>query len=108
MAVAISRYAGAQRASGTPHAITLPATADLGNLVVLALTTKTGATISISSISGLGATWVKQSHSYVTGSNTRAEIWYGIVVTPGTAITITPSATVALTWDAYCVTGHDP
>ncbi len=108
MAIAVTRLAGAQRVGALSHAITLSATANVGDLIVLALALKTGTSNSISTVSGLGATWSKITSGTASGQNSRIELWRGIVVTAGTAITVTPSASLALTWDAFQITGHDP
>ena len=107
MAIAVTRLAGAQRAAAASHAITLPATANAGDLIILAIALKTGTSNSITSVSGLGATWSVITHGFATGQNSRIELWQGVVVTPGTAITLTPSTTLALTWDAFQITGYD-
>jgi hypothetical protein len=108
VAIAVTRRAGAQRVGALSHAITLAATANVDDLIILALALKTGTSNSITSVSGLGATWSKITSGTATGANSRIELWRGVVVTAGTAITVTPSASLALTWDAFQITGYDP
>ena len=107
MAIAVTRLAGAQRVSATTHAITLPATANAGDLIILAIAVKVGTSQSVSSISGLGATWSKITSGTASGQNSRIELWRGIVVTPGTAVSITLTVALAMTWDAFQITGYD-
>lgn len=111
MAVTRSNLGSAQRAAATSHAITLLVAPEAGTAVVLMIALKIGATGTINSVSGLGATWTRQRSAYVSGSNCRSEIWTATVVTPDTAITITPSTSLAITWCAQKITpdaGQEP
>ncbi len=100
MAITRTARGSGQVVAATPHNITLSSAPPNGDWVVLKIVLKTGATNQVNSISGLGATWTKIVAGWRASTNSRAEIWRGQVVTSGTAVTITPSTSLAMGWEA--------
>jgi hypothetical protein len=83
--------------------------AAVGNLVIIPVAIRASG-VTVSSISGLGATWSAALAKVASNSTSSgAEIWAAIVVTAGTTITVnfsgaTAAAVQAIEWNGYTVT----
>lgn len=86
----------------------VPLTSTAGDLLVALIGVRSASTISISGITDTaGNTWVKANSAFHTGVNGRIEIWYAKNAGAVTSITITPSASVAMSVNVAEFSGVD-
>jgi Bacterial Ig domain/Calcineurin-like phosphoesterase len=95
-AVAFVRQATASITSGTSLRVPVTASA-AGNTLVLSIAMATGSSKSVTSVTGsVGGAWTKGPVGFLTGSNTRVELWFRAGAPAGiTSVTATLSASAA-------------
>jgi hypothetical protein len=79
---------------------TLPAPSVTGNSLVATVALAAGASASVTSIADDGNnTWTRAGAGFLSGSNTRVEIWYSTGTTSASTVTLTLSAAKAASVD---------
>jgi hypothetical protein len=90
--ISLVRQATGSSASGTT--LTVPITSTAGDALVAAIAVKAGSSISVSSVTdSTGAAWTKGPAGWLTGSNSRVELWYRTGAGAVSSVTATLSAT---------------
>jgi hypothetical protein len=80
------------RVSGA-KTLTLPIATTAGNALVAAIAVKAGSSVSVTRVAdSTGATWRKGAVGFLTGSNTRSELWYRVASSAVRKVTVTLSA----------------
>jgi hypothetical protein len=80
------RVSGARR-------LTLPIATTAGNALVAAIAVQAGSSVSVRRVAdSTGATWRKGAVGFLTGSDTRSELWYRVASSAVTSVTVTLSA----------------
>ena len=83
---------GALSTSGTSFGVPLAATAS-GDTLVAAIAVRAGSSNSVSTlVDSTGTAWSKGAVGYLTGTNSRIELWYRVGAPSVTSITITLAA----------------
>jgi hypothetical protein len=73
--------------------VTLTSPSGSGNALVAMVALAAGSSASVTSVTdSAGGTWTKGPVGFLTGANTRVEIWYRLAATPVTSVTATLSA----------------
>jgi calcineurin-like phosphoesterase family protein/fibronectin type III domain protein len=87
----VRQTVGSMGATGTT--LTVPITSTAGNALVAAIAVQAGGSVSVTSMTdSSGATWAKASAGFLTGANTRIEIWYRVGAPALTSARVTLSA----------------
>jgi PKD repeat protein len=73
--------------------LSVPITTTAGDALVASIAVKAGSSVSVTRVAdSTGAAWTKGAVGFLTGSNTRAEIWYRLGAPALTSVTATLSA----------------
>jgi chitodextrinase len=87
----VRQTVGSMSAVGTT--LTIPLTSTSSNTVVAAIAVQAGGSVSVASvIDSSGVTWTKAAAGFLTGANTRVEIWYRAGVPALTSVRATLSS----------------
>jgi hypothetical protein len=85
-----------QATGATPaptSSFTVPITSTSGNTLVAPIAVQAGVTTSVSSVTdSAGNVWTRGPVGFLSGSNTRVEIWYRTAAAPVTSVTVNLSA----------------
>jgi hypothetical protein len=77
--------------------LTVPIGSTAGDALVAMIAMNTGGSVTVSSVTdSSGATWTKGPIGYLSGANTRVEIWYRLNAPAITSVTITPSTSKSI------------
>jgi hypothetical protein len=108
-AISLIRQATGSSASGTT--LTVPITATAGHALVAAIAVKAGGSVSVSTVTdSTGSAWTKGPVGFLSGSNSRIELWYrtgaGAVTDVTATFTATTSAAADISeWSGIAATG---
>ena len=91
-AIALVKQATASTPAST-SSFTVPITSTSGHTLVASIAVQAGTTTSVSSvIDSAGNTWTKGPVGFLSGSNTRVELWYRTAAAPVASVTVNLSA----------------
>ena len=97
-AVSLVRQATGSSASGTT--LTVPITSVSGDALVAAIAVKAGGSVSVSTVTdSTGAAWTKGPVGFLSGANSRIELWYRTGASAVSNVTATLTATTAAAAD---------
>jgi hypothetical protein len=92
--VSLVRQATGTSASGTT--LTVPITSTAGDALVAAIAVKAGGSVTVTTVTdSTGAAWTKGPVGFMSGSNSRIELWYRTGASAVSNVTATFSATIA-------------
>jgi hypothetical protein len=97
MAIAFVRGQSKQNTGANPQVFSSLTAATSGNLLVAVFAVKTGASQSVSTVTdNASSTWTKRQAGWVSGANSRCEVWTAIAAGAVTSITATPTTSLAM------------
>ncbi len=108
-AISLIRQATASSTGGTT--LTVPITATAGHALVAAIAVKAGGSVSVSTVTdSTGSAWTKGPVGFLSGSNSRIELWYrtgagALTDVTATFTAITSAAADISEWSGIAATG---
>src|SRR6478609_7599860 len=86
----------ATRTSASGTTLTVPITSTAGDALVAAIAVKAGGSVTVTTVTdSTGAAWTKGPVGFMSGSNSRIELWYRTGASAVSNVTATFSATIA-------------